>query len=281
MDATPVPPTPVSTPGLPDHDLDLDLVELAAATIAAGGRGDTPFGLYVIPSADPAAELARAVERDVFFEYFGNTREMLAAEYDPYEAASVYLCVIDHLRGRAAGAMRLILPSPAGLKTTVDLEQAWSQPVDEVLRRTGLELPARQVWDIATIAVTPDYRGASTNGLISLAMYQGVIQLARHRDVRWVLAILDLIVLELIQEGTGRPFSTFDGIEPRSYLDSPSSLPVWCDLSDYDQRLAITDPGMHEILFQSRGLEAAVSIPSWDGNLPRGTSGDRDLAATA
>jgi len=262
-------------------DRAVDLDALATAVIAEGGRSDTPFGLYVIPSADPAAELARSVERNVFYEYFGNTPEMLATEYDPYEAASVYLCVIDHRRRRAAGAMRLILPSPAGLKTTVDLEQAWAQPIAEVLSRTGLELPAPRVWDIATIAVTPDYRGASTNGLISLAMYQGVIQLARHRDVRWVLAILDLVVLDLIQQGTGRPFSLFDGVEPMSYLDSPSSLPVWCDLSDYDQRLAITDPGMHEILFHSRGLEAAVSIPSWDGGMPRGTSGDRDLAATA
>jgi hypothetical protein len=261
-------------------DIDLDRAALMADLVAAGQRSDTPFGLYVIPSADPAAELARAVERDVFFEYFGNTAEMLAAEYDAYEDASVYLCVVDHLRGRAAGAMRLILPTAAGLKTSVDLEATWSQPVAEVLHRTGLELPPEQVWDIATIAVTPDYRGASTNGLISLAMYQGVIQLARHRDVRWVLAILDLVVLDLIQQGTGRPFSTFDGVEPMSYLDSPSSLPVWCDLEDYDQRLAITDPGMHEILFQSRGLEAAVSIPSWDGSLPRGTSGTRDFAAT-
>ncbi|MGZ4784707.1 MAG: GNAT family N-acyltransferase [Acidimicrobiales bacterium] len=279
MDTTTITSAPASR--ALDLDQAVDLDALAAAAIAEGGRGDTPFGLYVIPSAAPAAELARAVERDVFFEYFGNTAEMLAAEYDPYEAASVYLCVIDHLRGRAAGAMRLILPSPAGLKTTVDLEHAWAQPVGDVLERTGLELPASRVWDIATIAVTPEYRGASTNGLISLAMYQGVIQLARHRDVRWVLAILDLVVLDLIQQGTGRPFSTFDGVEPMSYLDSPSRLPVWCDLQDYDERLAITDPGMHEILFLSRGLEAAVSIPSWDSGVPRGTSGDRDLAATA
>jgi len=87
--------------------------------------------------------------------------------------------------------------------------------------------------------------------------------------------------LQMVKQGTGRPFSTFDGIEPMSYLESPSSLPVWCDLRDYDQRLAITDPGMHEILFQSRGLEAAVSIPAWDGDLPRGTAGDHVLAATA
>ena len=259
----------------------IDLDALAAELMADHGRSDTPFGLYVVPSSDPAAELARSVERDVFFEYFGNTAEMLAAEYDAYEPSSVYLLVLDHLRGRAAGAMRLILPSAAGLKTTDDLERAWEQPVPDVLARTGLELPAERVWDIATIAVTPEYRGASTNGLISLAMYQGVIQLAIHRDVRWVLAILDLVVLDLIQTGTGRPFSRFDGIEPMSYLDSPSSLPVWCDLTDYDQRLSITDPGMHEILFRSRGLEAAVSIPPWDGHLPRGTAGEEGLAVTA
>ncbi len=103
-------------------DIDLDHAALMADLVAAGQRSNTPFGLYVIPSADPAAELARAVERDVFFEYFGNTAEMLAAEYDPYEASSVHLCVVDHLRGQAAGAMRLILPSAAGLKTSVDLE---------------------------------------------------------------------------------------------------------------------------------------------------------------
>jgi hypothetical protein len=261
--------------------LDLDLHALADGIITAGGRSDTPFGLYVISSSDPAAELARSVEREVFFEYFGNTPAMLDEEYGRYEPSSVYLCVLDHRRGCTAGAMRLILPSSIGLKTVVDLQRAWDQPVAEVLARTGLALPPAQVWDIATIAVTPEYRGASTNGLISLALYQGVIQLARHREVHWVLAILDLVVLDLIQQGTGRPFSTFDGIEPLRYLDSPSSLPVWCDLRDYDRRLAVTDPGMHEILFQSRGLEAAVSIPAWDGDLPRHTSGGHVLATSA
>ena len=53
----------------------------------------------MIPSADPAA---RPVLRDVFFEYFGNTAEMLSDEYG-YEPSSVYLCVLDRLRGRPRG----------------------------------------------------------------------------------------------------------------------------------------------------------------------------------
>ena len=253
----------------------VDLRSLAHDTIEAAGRHDEPFGLYVIPSSRPAAELVRTVEREVFLEYFDNTAEMLASEYDAYESASVYLCVMDHRREVAAGAMRLILPSPAGLKTLDDLERAWSEPPHEVMARSGLDLPARQVWDIATIAVSPDYRGAATDGLISLSLYQGVIQLALERDVRWVLAILDLVVLDLIQNGTGRPFSPFVGIEPMSYLDSPSSLPVWCDLHDYGQRLSLTDPVMHEILFLGSGLEAAVSLPHWDRDVPD----EQELAA--
>jgi hypothetical protein len=246
----------------------VDLRGLAHETIQAAGRDDEPFGLYVIPSTRPAAEIVRTIEREVFLEYFDNTAEMLAAEYDPYEAASVYVCVLDHRREVVAGGMRLILPSPAGLKTLDDLGRTWDQRPHEVMARTGLELPARQVWDIATIAVSPDYRGASTDGLISLSLYQGVIQLALQRNVRWVLAILDLIVLDLIQTTTGRPFSPFVGVEPMNYLDSPSSLPVWCDLQDYGQRLSITDPVMHEILFLGRGLEAAVSLPDWARDVP-------------
>lgn len=245
-----------------------DLRALAHETIEAAGRHDEPFGLYVLPASRPAAELVRGVERDVFLEYFDNTAEMLASEYDPYEAASVYLCVIDHRREVAAGGMRLILPSPAGLKTLDDLGRTWAQSPQDVLTRSGLDLPPRRVWDIATIAVAPDYRGAATDGLISLSLYQGVIQLALERDVRWVLAILDLVVLDLIQNGTGRPFSPFVGIEPMSYLDSPSSLPVWCDLHDYGERLSLTDPTMHEILFLGRGLEAAVSLPDWGRDVP-------------
>ena len=54
-----------------------ELEELATSLIEREGRGETPFGFYIIRSNDPAAELGRAVEREVFLEFFGNTPDML------------------------------------------------------------------------------------------------------------------------------------------------------------------------------------------------------------
>ena len=89
-----------------------------------------PLGVYLFRSADPASELARHVERVVFMETFGNTPELLAKEYAPYEESSIFLCVVDHRRGLPAGTMRILLPSPAGFKTLDDAAPVWGEPVD-------------------------------------------------------------------------------------------------------------------------------------------------------
>ncbi|MEI7592387.1 MAG: hypothetical protein WCK41_04120 [Actinomycetes bacterium] len=242
----------------------IDLSALAHETIESAGRSDEPFGLYVMNASDPAAELARSVERDVFHEYFDNTSDLLETEYAPYDSSSIFLCVLDHRREVPAGVMRVILPSPAGFKTLDAIDDAWGQEPAEVLARTGLDLSLNLVWDIATLAVTRDYRGSSSDGLVSLSLYHGLAQLAVRSDVRWVIATLDLIVLDLLQSAASKPFIPFTGIEPRSYLDSASSLPVWCQIIDFQERLVVENPTMYEVMFLGRGLEAAVSAPDWD-----------------
>jgi hypothetical protein len=99
----------------------VELHELADDLLTTTGRDGTPFGVYVLESGDPSSALARQVERDVFLEFFGNTVDMLDAEYRAYDAASTFLCVIDHERRVTAGMIRLISPSPAGFKTLHDL----------------------------------------------------------------------------------------------------------------------------------------------------------------
>ena len=106
----------------------MDLQQLADDLIATHERGHTGFGVYVLRSDEPAAELARHVEREVFLEFFGNTPELLAAEYGPYESASVFICVIDHVLRQPAGVMRIIVPSACGAKSLHDLEARWGQP---------------------------------------------------------------------------------------------------------------------------------------------------------
>ena len=121
------------------------LDELATALIEREGRGDTPFGFYIVRADDPASELARSVEREVFYEFFGNTPDLLHEEYDPYESASLFLLMVDHLRRKPAAVLRMLLPSPAGFKSLNDIETHWGQPVDEVLARTGRRARLRLV----------------------------------------------------------------------------------------------------------------------------------------
>jgi hypothetical protein len=239
-----------------------DEQELIDQLLATESRHAAPFGLYVIDSSEPAAELARSVERSVFLEYFGNTPEMLRAEYDAYEPASTFLAVIDHRRRRVAGMIRVIRPSASGVKSLDDIERVWRASVDVLVRDGGPGHGAPDAIDIATLAVCPEYRGDATGGLISLALYQAVTMLAGANGMRWLIAVLDLIVLDLIQSQTSSPFTPYPGLAPMGYLDSPSSLPVFSDLHEYAGRLATLDPSMFEILFEGTGLEAAVSQPS-------------------
>ena len=241
-----------------------DLEALADGVIEAHHRGDTPFGLYVLPSRHAGAELARSVEREVFYEFFGNTPELLAEEYGPYEQASVYFCVLDHRRRQPVGVMRVIVPSEAGHKSVHDLERVWGLDLPEVMARTGLEIDTDSLWDVATMAVRRDYRGDATNGLISMALFQTLGMLGDREQVKSVISVLDLVVLDLIQTNVGRPLTMLDGVEPRRYLDSPSSLPGVLDAADYKARLRFGHPDLFQLVFEGKGLETLVSGPRWE-----------------
>jgi hypothetical protein len=238
-----------------------ELEELATALIEREGRGDTPFGFYIIRSEEPFAELGRAVEREVFYEFFGNTPDLLHAEYDPYESSSLFLVVVDHLRRLPTGVLRVLLPSPVGFKSFHDLESHWGESIDVVAARTGVEFDFDSVWDVATLAVSREYRGEATQGLVTLGLYQGMDMLTNLVDLKHGVAILDLIVYDNVQKAFHRPFAPFKGVEPKRYLDSPSSLPIWCDIQEYRSRLAMIDVELYEVLYAGKGFEAMISSP--------------------
>jgi hypothetical protein len=239
----------------------------ATALAVSEARASAPFGLYVLNPGEPAAERARQVEREVFLEFFGNTPELLAREYGPFEEASLFLLVMDHERDEPAGMSRLIRPTSRGSrnKTVEDVGRVWGLPV------MGGAAEAHDLvhdaWDVATLAVRPGYRRRHTGGLISAALFQGITMLMSTSAVRWVTATLDLVVLDLVQEQCGRPFTPFPGASPMAYLDSPLSLPVYCDGERYQRRLAVDDPALHEFLFEGRGLEGSVATPWAAGEL--------------
>ena len=252
-----------------------ELRELGGRVVAAAGQPSQPFGVYAFAAHERESELGRHVERAVFYEFFKNTPELLAGEYGPYEDSTLFVCVLDHRRRLPAGVIRLVLPSPSGFKSLDDVEAVWGHRLDHVLERTGMNLESDRIFDVATLAVDAEYRGRATDGLVSLGLYQAVAQLALRCNVRWVVTILDLIVLNLIQEATSHAFVGFPGLEPIRYLDSPASLPVYSDLDEYFPRLETADPSMYEILHEGRGLEPAVRPLDLEPALTHLVPGDR------
>lgn len=234
---------------------DAELRRLTQQVVPSGAT--EPFGAYVFGSGEPAAQLGRHVERTVFLEAFGNTPELLAEEYDPYEASSIFICVLDQMRRLPAGVMRVLLPSPAGFKSLKDIEPVWGEPADVLIARTAMGMDLACTWDIATLAVAPDYRGKATTGLVSMGLYQTLGMVTSRCGIDWLVAILDAVVYRILRK-LQMPFTGYRGTAPMPYLGSAASLPVWCDVASMRAHIAGTDPDLYAAYFEGAGLEPAI-----------------------
>lgn len=249
----------------PTIDLDLSRLEQRALVDAIVPEGATePFGLYVLRGDQPAADLGRQLERAVFLETFGDTPELLAAEYDAYEASSVFFVVVDHRRRRAAGVMRVILPSPVGLKSLNDMARGWARSADDAIEATEGAPRTGAVWDVATLAVDPEYRGNAAAGLVSLSLYQALFMTGVRWGNEFLVAVLDVAVLRMLQWQLANLFRSFEGVAAAPYLGSKASRPVWCDISEWRERLQAARPELYELFFEGTGHEPAVASPDWE-----------------
>jgi hypothetical protein len=221
------------------------------------------FGAYLFLDADPAAEIARSVERAVFLEAFGNTAELLATEYGPYESSSLFVCIVDHRALRPAGAVRLILPTVGGpgLKSLNDIEPTWGEPALVMLDRLGIAVRPGSMWDAASLVVAPAYRSPAATGLVSLGLYQSLVGAAMAAGVNWLCAVLDTVVFRVAQAKFAGPFEPY--ADDRPYLGSKSSLPVTVNVVGWRSRLAAREPEIHEIIYEGTGIESMMrSVPA-------------------
>jgi len=232
---------------------DAEVRRLTREVVAPGARA--PFGAYLFRTDEPGADLGRHVERAVFLEAFGNTPDMLEKEYGPYEQSSFFICVTDHLRSVPAGMMRVLTPSPIGLKSLNDIETVWGEPVETLAQRTALSFDPENTWDIATLAVAADYRGKAARGLVSMGLYQTLTLAALRSGVEWFVAILDMPVFRLIRWKLCLIFAGFKGVAPQPYLGSTASIPAWRDVRAAEKRLATTDRSLYDVLVRGTGLE--------------------------
>jgi hypothetical protein len=259
----------------PARSTDAGDLELLTRAVIPGDAVE-PFGAYLFAADEPGAAVARALEAQVFLETFGDTDDVFEAEYGPYEPSSFFICVIDHLRGLPAGAMRVLLPSPAGFKSLNDIEPVWGVSAAQLGERSGLSLDPGRVWDVATLAVAPDYRGSAAQGLVSMGLFQTLGLAALRCDVEWFVAILDMPVFRIVRWKLRMVFVGYEGVGPRWYLGSPASIPTWCNVASARRHLAETDPDLYDVLVHGVGLEAAlrrVDLESTDRLAARGLAG--------
>jgi len=247
-----------------EERIDLVRAELSelTRTVADVDRPE-PFGVYAFDTLHPGAALARIVEREVFWEAFGNAPDLLEREYGPYEAASVFFCVVDHRRQIPVGMMRCVTPNPAGLKSLNDMASAWDDDPGLAQARTGISLPEQSTWDIATLAVRHDYRGTAARGLVSLALFRALSMAHLQFGFTHMVTIMDTKVLRLLQLQLRQLFHPFVGVVARSYLDSPLSLPVWSDIHAWIAVQLASDSAIYDVLFRGGGLVGAVATPDW------------------
>lgn len=222
---------------------------------------------YVVPHGHPLANSARGIESAVFREFFGNDPATMQAAYEPYEAASTWLLVVDsHLR-RAAGTIRVIKHSAAGLKTLVDVSRPpLGIPTFRVLEQHRLDLA--KTWDIGTLAVLPEYRG---DHLVASELYGQLYALGRRNRIKHAVTVLDDHAYQQLVTVLGVPWVPMCGSEPGPYLGSAKSHAVVAEVDKMapasEKHVASLPVEMREVvgplarrIFRGEGLAAPICL---------------------
>ena len=206
---------------------DLPVDEIRRVTVEHLERHPEPAGRYValvLGPHEPLANVARAVERQVFEQTFGNDAAQMAEEYGPYEENSLFLLVLDRHRGAPAGAGRAIEGTGPGTKTVDDAPGLIGQTSEQIAAAHGLH--GEKVWDFATLAVLPQYRGLRTSLTVSSLLYRAFLVQGEREGVQHMTAMLDRGAYRNMKL-LGTPFEPLAGSGPFPYLGSPENRAVY------------------------------------------------------
>jgi hypothetical protein len=210
------------------------------------------FGCYLVPHKSRFSDVARVVECAVFERFFGDTPERMAEYYAAYEEHSLFLLVVDQDEQRAAGALRIILPSYKGLKSLNDIANAPLYVSAEDVVKNHAIMDARRCWDIGTLAVLKEYRGASSDHMVSLMLYGYLYALMRRRGIQHLVTVLDKHAHWQLTQFLGVPIVPIAGSPPFTYLgvdDSRASyLYVPSATSAVEAHLHALPPQKQELL---------------------------------
>ena len=192
-----------------------------ARELARGATGR--LSAHLAGPDEDAALLSLQVTGEVFLDAFGNTPEVLRAEYDPLLPAMTHVVVVDRVAQAPVGALILQEGRADRLKTLVDIAAPpWSIPVGESLAALHLAPDDRHAADLLALAVQRAFRNRAIAPLLT---YSGwVVSAARGID-RWT-AILDDGLLGGLGALTEGGIVPIGAARSAPYLGSPGSTPI-------------------------------------------------------
>ena len=211
------------------YDLDRETLGRRCAAALAAHPSTGRFVALAVAPADPLADVARTVERQVFEESFGNDATTMAAEYGGYEDDSIFFLVLDRRTGLPAGAGRVI---EGGGKTLDDAPDRIGRDLSVIAAAHGLHDGGR-IWDFATVGVLPAYRGGKSALTVSSLLYRTFLNAGRRRGVRHVVTLLDRgLYRNMLLLGV--PFEPMAGSEPFPYLGSPATRALYVGFAELE-----------------------------------------------
>lgn len=218
-------------------------------------------------------DAARACEAAVFLKHYGNTTTQWQDEYGPYESSSRFIAITEP-GGDALAAMRVILPSPAGLKSIADVaREPWSIDGARAARAAGMH--TAQTWDIATIATRPE---ASRGGLLTAALYRALLLALRANAARWIVMIMDVRARRVLNMAGLKP-QVLPGASIAPYLGSDASVPLWAEVAPMVDNQRRTNPDAYRLVTLGVGMDG-IAFPS-PAQFVLGQDGDQALSVPA
>jgi len=184
-------------------------------------RSNGPFVALAVRTDDPLADVARTVERQVFEESFGNDAAAMTAEYGPYEKESLFFLVLDRRTAMPVGAGRAI---EGGGKTLDDAPERIGEDLSAIV--AAHDLYEGRIWDFATVAVLPEYRGSKSAPLVSSLLYRTFLAAGRRAGVRHVVTMLDRHAFRSMTL-LGAPVVAMAGSAPFEYRGSASTRALY------------------------------------------------------
>ncbi|GIF42520.1 hypothetical protein [Actinoplanes xinjiangensis] len=188
------------------------------------------FVAVIVRDGHPLADVGRAVETAVFEPAFGNDATVMSAEYGPYENRSLFFVVLDRRTGLPAGATRVIAGVGAEVKTIADAPAHIGRSADEIVDAHGMR--DQTVWDFATVAVLPHYRGTRYGLTVSSLLYRAFAVAATHAGVEHAVVMLDVRAwrnMTLI----GNRLYPLAGSAPFAYLGSADTRALYARIPDF------------------------------------------------